>query len=189
MTKAVIFDCFGVMYIPIGDDFYRSHVPNYKKHHDTLRDLGRQADFGYISQDELVAAVAQLIELPTDEVRSKLVSGLARNRALLAFSQTLRKSHKVGLLSNISAGTMDQFFSAKEREQYFDTVVISSEVGLVKPDPAIFELAAQRLGCTAAECIMIDDSPANCSGAIAAGMQAVVYQSTDQVVRDIRGLL
>lgn len=189
MIKAIIFDCFGVMYIPIGEDFYRSHVPNYKKHQDTLSDLGRQADFGYISQDELVVAVAQILELPTEEVRAKLVGGLVRNRALLTFSQTLRPDHKVGLLSNISAGTMDQFFTQKERAHYFDVTVISSDVGLVKPDPAIFELAAERLGCKPNECIMIDDSAANCSGAMAAGMQAVVYQTTQQTIHQVKELL
>lgn len=189
MIKAIIFDCFGVLYIPVGEDFYRFHVPDYQKHREQLQSLSRQADVGDISQDELVMHIAELMQTPPDEVRAKIVSGLARNQALLTFSQLLRPKYKVGLLSNISAGTMDQFFTLDERHKYFDTVVMSSDVGLVKPDPAIFVLAAERLSCAPNECIMIDDSPINCSGAIQAGMQAVVYTATHQVQDDVRALL
>jgi HAD superfamily hydrolase (TIGR01509 family) len=189
MTRAVIFDCFGVMYIPVGEDFYRSHVPDYQKHSEQLRSLSYQADVGNMSQNELVMHIAELMQMSSDKVRAQIVSGLARNQALLTFSQSLRPKYKVGLLSNISAGTMDQFFSLDERRTYFDAVVLSSDVGLVKPDPAIFVLAANRLGCAPNECIMIDNSPINCSGAIQAGMQAVVYATTPQVQNDVRALL
>lgn len=189
MIKAIIFDCFGVLYVPVSEDFYSAHVPNYQKHRQELRDLARQADLGNISQDELVMQVAGYMDLPADEVRAKLVSGLARNKVLLDFSQSLRPKYKVGLLSNISAGTMDQFFTQNERQEYFDTTVISSDVGLAKPDPAIFTLTAERLGCLPKECVMIDDSPMHCSGALQAGLQAVIYSSTHQVIKDVQKLL
>ncbi|HEU5187323.1 MAG TPA: HAD family phosphatase [Candidatus Saccharimonadales bacterium] len=189
MIKAIILDCFGVLYVPIGEDFYSAHVPDYPKHRDELRQLGRQADTGTISQDELVAKVVELMRLPADEVRAKLVSGLARNKALLEFSQSVRPKYKVGLLSNISSGTINHFFTKEEQKQYFDTVVISSDVGLAKPDPAIFTLTAERLGCLPKECIMVDDSPMHCSGALKAGMQAVIYESTHKAIQDIQKVL
>ena len=185
--KAVIFDCFGVLYVPVGEDFFASHIP--KEHYEEVRTLGHQADLGQIDQDQLIARVAELSHVPTDEVRAKIASGLLRNHALLAFSQSLRPKYKVGLLSNISAGTMDQFFSPKERQAYFDAVVLSSDVGLAKPDTAIFTLLAERLGCDPKDCIMIDDSAVNCNGAIDAGMQAVVYESTEKAIKGINALL
>ncbi|MGH7197007.1 MAG: HAD family hydrolase [Candidatus Saccharimonadales bacterium] len=189
MIKAVILDCFGVLYIPVGEDFYQSHVPNYEKKRDELRDLGRQADYGLISQEDLVLAVAQLTEMDPNDVRDKLVGGLVRNQALLDFSQSLRPQYKIGMLSNISASTMDTFFTQKEREQYFDDVVISSEVGMTKPHPAIFELACRRLGVDTSEAVMIDDSSANCAGALEAGMQAIVYESFAQTTSALKKFL
>lgn len=189
MIKAIILDCFGVLYVPVGEDFYRSHVADYEKHRAELHDLGKQADYGLIGQDELVQAVAELSGLDTELVREGVVSGLVRNQALLDYAQTLRPKYKLGMLSNISAHTIDQFFSVAEREQLFDDVVISSEVGLVKPHPAFFELAAQRLGVDTSEVVMIDDSSINCSGAIEAGMRAIAYTTLESTQQQLTSIL
>lgn len=60
MIKAVILDCFGVLYIPLGEDFYKSHVPNYEQNRDTLRELDYAVDMGKISQEQLVEQVAEI---------------------------------------------------------------------------------------------------------------------------------
>lgn len=189
MIRAVIFDCFGVLYVPVGEDYFRSHIPNFEMHKAELADLGRQADYGLISQQDLADQVAGLVGLPAAEVRANIMGQLIRNQALLAFSQSLRPKYKVGLLSNISRATMDNYFSLSERQQFFDSVVLSSDVGMVKPHPEIFELAAQRLGVDASECIFVDDNAANCAGAQSVGMQVVVYQSAKQAMGDIGQLL
>lgn len=185
--QAIIFDCFGVLYLPIGEDFYASHIPADKR--DQIRQLGRQADLGDISQQQFVNQVATLSGLGSHEVENQVLGNLVRNNALLKFSQSLRPKYKIGMLSNISSSTMEKFFKKSECEQLFDAVVISSEVGMAKPDVAIFELTAERLGVEVGCCVMVDDSWINCSGAIEAGMKALKYQSTQQVIKDIEVLL
>lgn len=57
-----------------------------------------------------------------------------------------------------------------------DLVVISEDVGLRKPDPGIFQLAAERLGVVPACCIFVGDNPeADVRGAEAAGMKGIFY--------------
>jgi beta-phosphoglucomutase-like phosphatase (HAD superfamily) len=58
----------------------------------------------------------------------------------------------------------------------FDGAVISSEVGLRKPDPAIYELAAERIGVAAAGCIYVDDLPGNLKPARELGMATVLHR-------------
>ncbi|MBV9315708.1 MAG: HAD family phosphatase [Pseudonocardia sp.] len=58
---------------------------------------------------------------------------------------------------------------------FANTIVISGEVGLTKPDPAIFHLALARFGLDPAECLFIDDNPANVSTARHLGMPAVLF--------------
>lgn len=57
----------------------------------------------------------------------------------------------------------------------FDDVVVSADVGLAKPDPAIFRLAADRLGVTSEACLMIDDQPQHIEGARAAGLRGHLH--------------
>ena len=68
-------------------------------------------------------------------------------------------------------------------------VLVSGEVGLRKPDPALFALCAARLGVPPAACVLVDDSPANVRGAVAAGMVGVVHRDHDATVDELEVLL
>lgn len=57
----------------------------------------------------------------------------------------------------------------------FGTLVVSGEVGLIKPDPAIYRLFCDRAGLAAADCVFIDDKPYNCDGARSIGMDAIHF--------------
>ena len=57
----------------------------------------------------------------------------------------------------------------------FETVVVSGQVGMVKPHPAIFRLFCDRAGLVPEDCLFIDDSARNCVGAESIGMQAEVF--------------
>ena len=61
-------------------------------------------------------------------------------------------------------------------EELFDAWVISSEVGLRKPDPAVYELAAERLGVPPHACVFVDDLPGNLKPARALGMATVLHR-------------
>ena len=63
--------------------------------------------------------------------------------------------------------------------QFFDTIVLSCEVRLAKPDPRIFERAVTGLGLSPTECIMIGDSPVSDGGAVTAGICSVLVPVVD----------
>ncbi len=69
----------------------------------------------------------------------------------------------------------DRYDSAMLAE-LFDAWVISGEVGLRKPDPAIYELAAERLGLAPDACVFVDDLPGNLKPALALGMATVLHR-------------
>jgi HAD superfamily hydrolase (TIGR01509 family) len=93
------------------------------------------------------------------------------------------------MLSNIGRGFIDDFFKKSDLDELFDTVVLSSEVGRVKPDAKIYQLTADRLEVPVQECLMIDDSETNVAGAQRAGMQGLQYQTFEQCRTDMEKLL
>ena len=115
--------------------------------------------------------------------------GMVRNQELLDYIKDLRARYKIGVLSNLRPGFIDEFFSDIERHQLFDTVVVSSEVGLAKPQPEIFYLICQRLGVQPNETIFVDDRSEHCEGAKAVGMHAIVYKSNQQAKKEIESRL
>lgn len=70
---------------------------------------------------------------------------------------------------------------------WFDDIVVSAEVGLIKPDPAIFELFLSRNDLRARDCVFIDDSAANVAGARALGMETVHFAAPEQLAVELRG--
>lgn len=74
---------------------------------------------------------------------------------------------------------------------WFDSLVISGEVGLAKPDPRIFHLLLERVGRPAAKCLLIDDAPRNITAAQALGMDIILFQSPARLETELtrRGIL
>lgn len=189
MLRAVIFDCFGVLYIDASRHFFENHVPQYEKLWPELMQLTKASDYGLISQDDLVDGVVELTGAERAFVAVNIRGVHERNHALLHYAKTLRDTKKLGMLSNIGPGAMDSFFTPSERKQLFDAVVLSGEVGMTKPHPAIFTLMAEQLGVAPHECVMIDDIEENCAGADAAGMKAIKYDTNAQIKRELNLLL
>ncbi len=66
--------------------------------------------------------------------------------------------------------------------ELFDAVVISAEVGLHKPQPEIYLLAAERLQVEPAKCLFVDDLTENCEGAEAVGMTAIRHRGAGETI-------
>ena len=66
-------------------------------------------------------------------------------------------------------------------EGLFDAITVSSEIGLVKPDREIYERSLALLAVNAADVLMIDDQAQNIAGAIAAGMDGVLFRSYEEL--------
>jgi putative hydrolase of the HAD superfamily len=71
----------------------------------------------------------------------------------------------------------------------FDHIVVSAEVGLIKPDPRIYRLALDGLGVSSEEAVFVDDMAENITGAEAVGMRGVRFLNPDQAMADVWQLL
>jgi len=91
-------------------------------------------------------------------------------------------------LTNYSAEKCRQDIRPFDHFALFDDIVISGEVGVCKPDPAIYRLLLNRIGRRPEECIFIDDMPANVAGAEALGITGLRFHSPEQLEADLRGL-
>lgn len=68
----------------------------------------------------------------------------------------------------------------------FDVVVNSSRVGVMKPDPAIYTMAAEAVATAADDCLFVDDRPENVIGALSAGMPAVRFTTSGRLAAILR---
>lgn len=100
----------------------------------------------------------------------------------------INDGHDVTMLTNFA---VDTFAEAKDRFAFLHLprgVTVSGEVGLIKPDEAIYRLHADTFGLSPAATLFIDDSAKNVEGAKAAGWQAVLFEGAKQLENDLRRL-
>jgi putative hydrolase of the HAD superfamily len=139
------------------------------------RELLAGLETGALSVAEFEPRFAALLEVKSERLIERLFGGMAPDEAMLDGVRAARRAGtRTALLSN-SWGAATTYDPEVLRE-LFDAWVISSEVGLRKPDPAIYELAAERLGLPVAACVFVDDLPGNLKPARALGMATVLHR-------------
>lgn len=182
MIKAVVFDCFGVLY---GGALWAQLEICPPERRQQLIDNNKQNDYGYITPEQHAASAAAILGMPVDQYKEMLQHQHVRNEPLFDEIKLLRgQGYKTALLSNAGKNMPYELFSEQDLHGgLFDTYIVSSEQGIAKPNPAIFEAIADKLGAITSECVMIDDTPENCEGAEVAGMVAVRH-ITNQDTRD-----
>lgn len=108
---------------------------------------------------------------------------------LLETIRRYRKTYKVGLITNFSDDLRERLAGPWSVEGAFDAIVISCEVGMVKPDPRIFQLALKKLGVRPHEAVFIDDRPHNVEGARKVGLHAISFENKQQALNELDTLL
>lgn len=147
----------------------------------------RKLEMGKISEQEFESAFGRLLGLENpDGLIDSMFAGMKPDEAMVAAVREIRASGlRTGLLSN---SWSTEHYDRTLLAELFDDVVISAEVGLHKPQPKIYVLAAERLEVKAAECIFVDDLRENCQGAEAAGMTAIRFRDTSQTIARLEEL-
>ncbi|MCA9323645.1 HAD family phosphatase [Candidatus Saccharibacteria bacterium] len=190
MIKAILFDCFGVLYPDTYWTMANEYLgEDYSGHEQELHDLVKQVDLGHMTRDELWGGFADLVGHTKEEVYQRLENFTGLDTRLLEFIEEHKSTHKIGMISNVGQGFLERMFKEKPADYYFDVIVLSSEVALVKPDVRIYELAAERLGVDTNDCVFIDDLEKNVEGARNAGMHAIQYSNFSDFKRLLRPLI
>lgn len=188
MIQAVIFDCFGVLatdgWLPFRDKHF-GDKPNLMEE---ARAHNVRVDSGLMSYDEFIRWLADTTGESFDDIK-RLIEGNVPNEPLFAYIRDqIAPTYQVGLLSNAGANWLDTMFEPWQ-VALFNQVVLSYELGAVKPDPIMYETIAMRLGVLPEEAVFVDDRAEFVAGANAVGMHAIHYQDLEQVRADLEAML
>jgi len=190
VIKAVVFDCFGVVIA----DVLRARRESISKVDpaagQAMSDIVKASNRGMTTREEAAKQMAEILGVDYKQILTDVDNGEVKNDELITFIKTLRPTYKLAMLSNVrSRERLDQLFDPGELDQLFDTVVASGDVGFIKPEREIYEMAAEQLGVLPQECVMIDDIREYCDGAEDAGMRSIQFTSTEQAIADFAALI
>lgn len=124
-----------------------------------------------------------------DDFRDAFFEDDALDADLIGYIDRLRAAgYHLGLLSNASDIARKVFGERYGALSHFDSVTISSEEGIMKPDPEIFRIALGRAGVEPGETVFIDDVPANVEAARSLGMKGIDFRTAEQTIAELAAL-
>jgi epoxide hydrolase-like predicted phosphatase len=194
--EAALFDFGGVLTTPVWDsfaDYCRSEglEPDaikrlFREDPEALADL-RRLETGAVSEQEFeISFGARLGLADPDGLIDSLFAGLRPVDEMVAAIRALRQAGiRTGLISN--SWSVDHYDRSLLTE-LFEQTLISGELGMHKPQPEIYRLAAERLGVAPEACLFVDDLQENCDGAEAVGMTAIRHREPGETIARLREL-
>ena len=197
-TKAVIWDLGGVIVRTL-DHSGRARweeklgLPSRKLEELVFNgEIGRKASVGQASVDDVWNWVIEQLDLPQDsrtELERDFWKGDRVDRELVQFIHDLKPRYKIGLLSNAWPSLRNDLENIWLIADAFDEIIISAEVGMVKPDPRIYKHILERMRINPEETIFVDDLTENIAAAQAIGMQTIIFQNPTQAIQDLNATL
>jgi len=154
-------------------------------------ETARKASLGEVSVDEHWRAVMRRLRLPASEaktIRAEFFAGDVIDRDLLNFIRSLRPRYKTGVISN-AWGDLRDYIVKHQLDDAFDMLIISAEIGMMKPQPMIYQLALKQARVEAKEAAFVDDTPKNVEAANALGMHGILFRDPAQVEENLKALL
>lgn len=152
---------------------------------------GTRAQKGELSQQEIWDYARQELNLAPGEypdLHERFFGGDILDTQLVDFIRSLKPRYKIGIISNAWSRVAD-LLAEWEIDDLFDVIVGSGDVGVMKPDPRIYQIALERLNVAAEEAVFVDDFIENVHGARALGMHAVHFQRQEQALQELGQLL
>lgn len=184
MKRAVIFDFGGVLMKTISQKPRHAWDDRLGLAHGSIEavvhgsEAWRRAQLGEMSVADYWMQVAEQLHLNQADVEQLAQDYFSADRLdddLITYIRELRADgYSVALLSNDSPALADKLRSLGIAD-LFEPLVISGNIGVMKPNVAAYQAILLRLGCPPAETVFIDDMPANVAGAQAVGMYAICY--------------
>jgi epoxide hydrolase-like predicted phosphatase len=151
------------------------------------RDLLIAFETGRLEEQAFEAQFAALLGVAAPELVDRMFAGSRPDEAMVA---AVRVAHEAGIRTGLVSNSWGtRRYDRALLAEAFDAVLISGEVGIRKPSPEIYRLAAERIGVSPPECVFVDDLPFNLAPAAELGMATVHHVSTGQTVAELARLL
>ena len=141
---------------------------------------------GELEEREFEVALAEKLGVSDGGLIDRLFAGIAPEPMVIqAVAAARRQGVRCGLLSNSWGHRYDR----TRWDELFDATVVSGEIGMRKPDPEIYALAAERLSLPPQEIVFVDDIQHNLGPAEEIGMSTIHHTDPERTVAELESLL
>ncbi len=203
--RGLVVDFGGVLTTHLGDHFrafWEKEGVDFERVRETLREAYGEAnpqslvarfEMGLIPIAEFERELADVLShdlerpVPAEGLVRRMLADLKLDDEMVA---AVRAAHDAGIHTALLSNSWGvECYPHDLLEELFDLVVISGQVGLRKPDPEIFEFAAERIGIPPEDCVFVDDLRRNIEAGEAAGFHCVLHEDSARTIPELERLL
>jgi epoxide hydrolase-like predicted phosphatase len=189
MYKAVIFDFFGVFCPDITLEWFKKTVQEYESKLADFQEICTRSDYGKLSRADFNKEVAALANVPISDLVDGVEAEIAINTQLVEYAKRLKSSgYTIACLSNGTHEWTLRVINDHGLGRLFDLVVLSGDLGIVKPNPEIYKYTLKKLGIKPSEAVFVDDREVNTLAAEVYGIPSLVFTSTEAFIVDFEAL-
>jgi putative hydrolase of the HAD superfamily len=150
------------------------------------RALYHRIERGQVSQAAFERELAGLLGVDPSGLVVGMLAGLRPDQRIVQAAARARAAGiRVGVITNSWGTEPFDPYAGYPLHERFDAVIASGEVGIRKPDPAIYLLAAEKLGLPAGACVLVDDVAANLPPAADLGMATIHHIDSAATVQEL----
>ncbi len=203
--KAVIFDTNGVLALDIelkhgtilSKSFHakmaKSLKINLDKWFDAIDTSYAKSIEGKISEKKTLNTIAKNLNFPPKKVEKTIIKNyrklFKKNKELYRYAFKLKKKgYKIAILSDQWHFSKKAIIDKKHNKK-FDTVIVSCDVGMRKPNSKIYKMALKKLKVKPGESIFVDNRDWNLKPAEKLGIKTVLFKNNKQAIKEIEKIL
>lgn len=183
--KVIIFDFFGVISSGIAPVWFGKHFSG-EKALELKEKYAKPVDLGEISESDFFGQLAELVSDTPENIRNEWLKLSVINLELVEFIRNLKNKYKIALCSNAPAPFLREIIRKNNLTVLFDTIVISSEVKLIKPETAIFDVVLSNLKINREEAVFVDDDSGNVLNAEEGGIKSFIFSNSKKLESDFK---
>ena len=151
------------------------------------RRLVAELECGRIAEPAFEPAFAAILGVRPEDLIERMFS---HTRPAPEVAEVVLAARRAGIRTGLLSNSWGEGRYQRDRfAELFDAVVISGEVGLRKPEPAIYTLAASSIGVAPEACVFVDDLYHNLEPARELGMATVLHSDVEQTTAELEELL
>lgn len=183
MYKAVLFDFFGVFCSDLTMNWFRKVTPDYESHLSEFQAICTRSDYGVLTRADFYSEVSKLAGVTVDEMIRGVEAETFINDSLVSYVEKLKQQgYQTACLSNGTHEWTLAVINDHGLGHLFDEVILSGDLGVVKPSPEIYMHTLEKLNIAASEAIFVDDRKVNVDAAEACGIRSLVFKTTESFI-------
>ena len=185
--KNVIFDMGQVLLTFTPEGILAPHFPEEERREAARRVIFESGDWaltdtGRVEEETLLARWIAALPGEEEALRALMARWYDAMEPVAGMTELVAELREAGYRCFLLSNTSPRFGEYAHRHQclrMLDGCLISGELGIVKPDPAIFRALLERFDLRGEECFFVDDAPRNVAGAAACGIRGFCFEGYD----------